>query len=198
MGIKLQIIGDGGAYFGNSTPGPPYRASHRIIGPYKTPCARIEVLGVVTNKPPTGAYRGAGGPEAAFCMERTVDLIALDLGLDPSEVRRKNLIDNDAFPYETPTGLTYDSGDYETVLDRALALSGYAEWRRRARESRSSTGPLIGVGLATVIKMSGGSGNSREEEAWLNIDPAGRRHGHDRRVSPRPGLRHRFFPNSCR
>ena len=174
LGIKLQIIGDGGAYFGNSTPGPPYRASHRIIGPYKTPCARIEVLGVVTNKPPTGAYRGAGGPEAAFCMERTVDLIALDLGLDPSEVRRKNLIDNDAFPYETPTGLTYDSGDYETVLDRALALSGYAEWRRRARESRSSTGPLIGVGLATVIKMSGGSGNSREEEAWLNIDPAGR------------------------
>ena len=174
LGIKLQIIGDGGAYFGNSTPGPPYRASHRIIGPYKTPCARIEVLGVVTNKPPTGAYRGAGGPEAAFCMERTVDLIALDLGLDPSEVRRKNLIDNDAFPYETPTGLTYDSGDYETVLDRALALSGYAEWRRRAIESRSSTGPLIGVGLATVIKMSGGSGDSREEEAWLNIDPAGR------------------------
>ena len=172
-GLKLRIIGDGGAYFGNSTPGPPYRASHRIIGPYRTPAARIEVLGVVTNKPPTGAYRGAGGPEAAFCMERTVDLIARDLDLDPAEVRRKNFIDNDAFPYETPTGLTYDSGDYETVLDRALALSGYAEWRRTARESASKGGPLIGVGLATVIKMSGGSGDSREEEAWLRIGPSG-------------------------
>ena len=62
LGIRLRIVADAGAYFGNSTPGPPYRASHRIIGPYKTPAARVEVLGVITNKPPTGAYRGAGGP----------------------------------------------------------------------------------------------------------------------------------------
>jgi len=89
LGIRLQIVGDGGAYFGNSTPGPPYRASHRIIGPYKTPTARIEVLGVVTNKPPTGAYRGAGGPESAFCMERTVDLVAQELGLDPAEAQKE-------------------------------------------------------------------------------------------------------------
>ena len=174
LGIRLQIVGDGGAYFGNSTPGPPYRASHRIIGPYKTPTARIEVLGVVTNKPPTGAYRGAGGPEAAFCMERTVDLVARELGLDPVEVRRKNFISPDDFPYMTPTGLTYDSGDYDTVFDRTLEMADYSGWREKARESKNGNGPLIGVGVATVIKMSGGSGESRNEEAWLKIEPDGR------------------------
>ena len=174
LGIRLQIVGDGGAYFGNSTPGPPYRASHRIIGPYKTPTARIEVLGVVTNKPPTGAYRGAGGPESAFCMERTVDLVAQELGLDPVEVRRKNFISPDDFPYLTPTGLTYDSGDYDTVFDRTLEMADYSGWREKARESKNGNGPLIGVGVATVIKMSGGSGESRNEEAWLKIEPDGR------------------------
>ncbi len=174
LGIRLQIVGDGGAYFGNSTPGPPYRASHRIIGPYKTPTARIEVLGVVTNKPPTGAYRGAGGPESAFCMERTVDLVARELGLDPVEVRRKNFISPDDFPYMTPTGLTYDSGDYDTVFDRTLEMADYSGWRDKARESKNGNGPLIGVGVATVIKMSGGSGESRNEEAWLKIEPDGR------------------------
>ena len=173
LGIRLRIVADAGAYFGNSTPGPPYRASHRIIGPYKTPAARIEVLGVITNKPPTGAYRGAGGPEAAFCMERTVDLIAQDLGLDPAEVRRKNFIAPDAFPYETPTGLTYDSGNYEVALDRALQLADYQSWRDQAARRQDPREPLIGVGLATVIKMSGGSGDSRVEEAWLTIEPSG-------------------------
>jgi len=173
LGIRLRIVADAGAYFGNSTPGPPYRASHRIIGPYKTPAARVEVLGVITNKPPTGAYRGAGGPESAFCMERTVDLIAKELDLDPAEVRRKNFIPPDAFPYQTPTGLTYDSGNYALALDRALELADYAGWRDRARSRKHPQAPLIGVGLATVIKMSGGSGDSRVEEAWLTIEPSG-------------------------
>jgi aerobic carbon-monoxide dehydrogenase large subunit len=172
LGIRLRIVADAGAYFGNSTPGPPYRASHRIIGPYKTPAARVEVLGVITNKPPTGAYRGAGGPESAFCMERTMDLIARELDLDPAEVRRKNFIAPEAFPYQTPTGLTYDSGNYVRALDRALELADYAGWRDRARR-QSPQAPHIGVGLATVIKMSGGSGESRVEEAWLTVKPSG-------------------------
>ncbi|MCH8225278.1 MAG: xanthine dehydrogenase family protein molybdopterin-binding subunit [Chloroflexi bacterium] len=174
LGIRLKLVGDAGAFFVGSTAGPPYRASHRIIGPYSTPAARIEVLGVVTNKPPTGAYRGAGGPESAFCMERTVDLIARELNLDPAEVRRKNLIPPDAFPYETPTGLFYDSGAYEQSLDRALELADYAGWRKKAAESKEGNGPLIGVGLATVIKMSGGSDNARSEKAWISIEPTGR------------------------
>jgi aerobic carbon-monoxide dehydrogenase large subunit len=173
LGIRLRIVADAGAYFGNSTPGPPYRASHRIIGPYQTPAARVEVLGVITNKPPTGAYRGAGGPESAFCMERTIDLIAKELDIDPAEVRRKNFIPPEAFPYETPTGLTYDSGDYAKALDRALELADYGGWRDRAGSQKGSGEPLIGVGLATVIKMSGGSGDARVEEAWLTIKPSG-------------------------
>jgi carbon-monoxide dehydrogenase large subunit len=173
LGIRLRIVADAGAYFGNSTPGPPYRASHRIIGPYQTPAARIEVLGVITNKPPTGAYRGAGGPESAFCMERTVDLIAQELKLDPAEVRRKNFIPPEAFPYQTPTGLTYDSGNYAKALDRALELADYEGWREKARQRMDLNEPLLGVGLATVIKMSGGSGDSRGEEAWLTIEPTG-------------------------
>jgi aerobic carbon-monoxide dehydrogenase large subunit len=174
LGIRLRIVADAGAYFGNSTPGPPYRASHRIIGPYQTPAARVEVLGVITNKPPTGAYRGAGGPESAFCMERTIDLIAKELDMDPAEVRRKNFIPPEAFPYQTPTGLTYDSGHYAKALDRALELADYAGWRGRARRQKAPHESLIGVGLATVIKMSGGSGDSRVEEAWLTIEPSGR------------------------
>ncbi len=173
LGLRLRIVADAGAYFGNSTPGPPYRASHRIIGPYQTPAARVDVLGVITNKPPTGAYRGAGGPESAFCMERTIDLIAKELNLDPAEVRRKNFIPPDAFPYQTPTGLTYDSGNYGQALDRALELADYAGWRDKARRRPHPHAPLIGVGLATVIKMSGGSGDSRLEEAWLTIEPSG-------------------------
>jgi carbon-monoxide dehydrogenase large subunit len=173
LGVRLRIVADAGAYFGNSTPGPPYRASHRIIGPYKTPAARVEVLGVITNKPTTGAYRGAGGPESAFCMERTMDLIARELSLDPAEVRRKNFIPPEAFPYQTPTGLTYDSGNYVKALDRALELADYAGWRAKARGRKGLQAPLIGVGLATVIKMSGGSGDARVEEAWLTIEPSG-------------------------
>src|SRR6266511_1596701 len=139
-------------------------------GLWPTPAARVEVLGVITNKPPTGAYRGAGGPESAFCMERTIDLIAKELDMDPAEVRRKNFIPPDAFPYQTPTGLTYDSGNYAKALDRALELADYAGWRHRAGRRRHPHEPLIGVGLATVIKMSGGSGDSRLEEAWITIE----------------------------
>jgi carbon-monoxide dehydrogenase large subunit len=173
LGMRVRIVADLGAYFLLSTPAVPFLAGHRVTGPYKTPAMRVEVLGVLTNKPPTGAYRGAGGPEAAFCMERTVDLIAHDLGLDPAEVRRKNLIAPEAFPYTTPTGVTYDSGEYARGLDRVLALADYAHWRARARQQRDSGVPLIGVGLATVVKASGAYGGHRVESAQVHIAPSG-------------------------
>ena len=174
MGIRMKNVVDGGAFCGNSTTTPPYTSSHRIVGPYRTPAARVEVLGVITNKGPSGAYRGAGGPESAFCMERTMDLIARELDLDPVDVRRKNFIPSDAFPYQTPTGITYDSGDYEKSLDRAIELSDYYTWRERSRQSKGSDGPLIGVGLATVVKMAGAAGAMRVEDAWINIEPSGK------------------------
>ena len=104
LGMRVRVVADLGAFFLSSTPWVPLLAGHRIAGPYKTPAMSVEVLGVITNKPPTGPYRGAGGPESAFCMERTVDLIAKDLGLDPVEVRRRNFIPPESFPYTT-----YDS-----------------------------------------------------------------------------------------
>jgi carbon-monoxide dehydrogenase large subunit len=173
LGMRVRIVADLGAYFLLSTPWVPFLASHRIAGPYRTPAMRVEVLGVFTNKPPTGAYRGAGGPEAAFCMERTIDLIAKDLELDPAEVRRKNFISADAFPYTTPTGITYDSGDYARGFGRALELAEYERWRERARQSRSAEGPLVGVGLATVVKASGAYGDYRTDGAQVRIAPSG-------------------------
>ena len=155
LGIRVDIVADLGAYFFSSTPTVPVLTTHRLTGPYRTPAMNVAVRGVVTNKPPTGAYRGAGGPEAAFCMERTIDLIALDLKMDPAEISRRNFISPDAFPHDTPTGITYDSGEYEAAFDRALELSEYESWRERSRQQSRDGDSLIGVGLATVVKGSG-------------------------------------------
>ena len=172
LGIRVRIIADLGAYFFMSTPTVPILTSHRLTGPYRTPAMSVEVTGVVTNKPVTGAYRGAGGPEAAFCMERAIDLVAQELDLDPAEVRRRNFIAPDAFPYETPTGITYDSGDYAAAFERSLAMSGYQEWRERSRQS-AAAGPLIGVGLATVVKGSGAKLTFLTDHARVIIGPDG-------------------------
>ena len=173
LGIKVDIVADLGAYYLMSTPTIPVLTTHRLTGPYRTPAMRVEVRGVVTNKTPTGAYRGAGGPEAAFCMERTIDLIAADLNLDPAEVRRRNFIARDAFPYETPTGITYDTGNYEAVFDRSLEMADYEAWRQRSAEGRVAGGPLIGVGLATVVKGSGARTIFLTDHARVIIEPSG-------------------------
>lgn len=172
LGMRVRIVADLGAYFLSATSAVPILAGQRIPGPYKTPAMSVEVLGMLTNKPPTGPYRGAGGPESAFCMERTIDLVARDLGLDPAEVRRRNFIASDGFPHRTPTGLTYDSGDYRKGFDRALELADYTGWRERARQPGPGE-PLIGVGLASVVKASGGGGDFLTESARVNIDPSG-------------------------
>ena len=173
LAMRLRIIADLGAYLLTSTPGPPLNAVQRCAGPYAIPDMDVEGLGVITNKPPTGPYRGAGGPEGAFFMERTVDLIAKDLGLDPVAVRRKNLIPNSAFPYKTATGLTYDSGNYGPALDRALELSEYSHFRQVQKE-RTGGEPLIGIGVATVVKASGGGGAMMSSIARVDIEPDGR------------------------
>ena len=173
LGIRVRVIADLGAYFFMSTPTVPILTSHRLTGPYRTPAMSVEVIGVATNKPVTGAYRGAGGPEAAFCMERAIDLVAQDLGLDPAEVRRRNFIPPDAFPYDTPTGITYDSGEYEAAFDRSLEMSGYHQWRERSRQQAQGSDPLIGVGIAAVVKGSGAKVTFLEEHARVAIGPDG-------------------------
>ena len=176
LGIKVSVLADLGAFFFLSTPTVPVLTSHRLAGPYLTPAMSVEVRGAVTNKPPTGAYRGAGGPEAAFCMERTMDLIAAELGMDPADVRKKNFIPPDQFPHETPTGITYDSGIYAKALDRALEMSDYQSWRQRSQQTRQTPQagqPLIGVGLATVVKGSGARGNRLTDHARVIIQADG-------------------------
>ena len=173
LGIRVKVTADLGAYFFMSTPTVPILTSHRLTGPYRTPAMSVEVVGVATNKSVTGAYRGAGGPEAAFCMERAVDLVAQELGLDPADVRRRNFIAPDAFPYETPTGIIYDSGEYAAVFERSLELSGYREWRERSRQQSEDTGALVGVGIATVVKGSGAKVTFLEEHARCIVGPDG-------------------------
>ena len=173
LGIRVKVTADLGAYFFMSTPTVPILTSHRLTGPYRTPAMSVEVVGVATNKSVTGAYRGAGGPEAAFCMERAVDLVAQELGLDPADVRRRNFIPPDAFPYETPTGIIYDSGEYAAAFERSLEMSDYQQWRERSRQQSETDGALVGVGIATVVKGSGAKVTMLEEHARCIIGPDG-------------------------
>src|SRR5207244_3051744 len=118
------------------------------------------------------SYRGAGRPEAAACVERAIDMMAAELDMDPVDVRRRNLIPAEAFPYTTAVGTTYDSGDYTASLDRALELSGYDELRkeqaaRRARGDRS----LLGIGVSTYVEITS---FSSKEFARVDIEDDGR------------------------
>ncbi|MEW6046170.1 MAG: molybdopterin cofactor-binding domain-containing protein, partial [Bacillota bacterium] len=110
--------------------------------------------GVFTNTTPVDAYRGAGRPEATYIVERMVDLFAREIGMDPAEVRRRNFIAPEAFPYVTPTGLTYDSGNYPRALDRALVLAGY-EQVRREQEAARRQGRYIGIGISSYVEICG-------------------------------------------
>ena len=172
LGIRASILADIGAYFYFTTPFPLFNAARRITGPYDVPAVRVDLLGVITNKTPVAAYRGTGSPEAAFCIERTLDLIAKDLGLDPAEIRRSNYISKDAFPYKSCTGNMYDSGDYLLALDRALELVEYSAWQEKIKQRRPGD-PYLGVGLATFIKSSGAGGEHRVESARVRIDSSG-------------------------
>ena len=172
LGIRASILADIGAYFYFTTPFPLFNAARRITGPYDVPAVRVDLLGVITNKTPVAAYRGTGSPEAAFCIERTLDLIAKDLGLDPAEIRRSNYISKDAFPYKSCTGNMYDSGDYLLALDRALELVEYSAWQEKIKQRRPGD-PYLGVGLATFIKSSGAGGEHRVESARVTIDSSG-------------------------
>ena len=172
LGIRVYVVADIGAFFLLTTPSAPFNVCRRIIGPYHIPAISIELVGVLTNKTSTGAYRGTGSPEAAFGIERTMDLIAHDLELDPAEVHRRNFIPPDAFPYQAATGLTYDSGNYVQGMERALKLLDYPHWRAKARQQKPDE-PLIGIGLATFLKSSGAAGDHRVESAEVTITPSG-------------------------
>ena len=151
--LRFRILADIGAFLQTQTTAVPPLTGLMSSGAYAIPRISGEVIGVFTNKAPTDAYRGAGKPEAAFLIERSVDLLAQELGLDPVEIRRKNLIAEQAFPYRTATGLDYDSGRYAHVLDRAIELADYDDLRRQQTAERAN-GRLLGIGVSTFVELA--------------------------------------------
>jgi aerobic carbon-monoxide dehydrogenase large subunit len=132
----------------------PVLCAQMITGCYDIQTARAEVRCAFTNTMGTVPYRGAGRPEAAYFIERGMDLLAAQVGLDPSEVRRRNFIPPDRFPYDTPLGNSYDSGEYTRALDHALVKAGYEDLRRQQQAARAQ-GRLMGVGLASYVEICG-------------------------------------------
>jgi carbon-monoxide dehydrogenase large subunit len=144
-----------GAYLSTAGPGvPTILHGLMLTGCYAIPNLSYEVLGVFTNTAPVDAYRGAGRPEATYLIERVMDLVASATGLDPAEVRRKNFIPPDRFPYTTAAGLQYDSGNYAPALDRALDLVGYRRLRDVQKQGPKDT-RYLGIGLSTYTEICG-------------------------------------------
>lgn len=159
LAIEDHIIQDAGAY----TPAGvivPFNTARHLLGPYRVPAARARMTGVYTNRVMTSPLRGGGRPQGIYVMERMLDRLAERLGLDRAEVRRRNLIPPEAFPYDThmPSGpdatIVYDSGNYPAYLDRLLQTMGYADFRRQQAEARAR-GRYLGVGLTVFIEATG-------------------------------------------
>ncbi len=156
LGLKVHILADMGAYLRLITPGVPILGAFMFPAIYKFPAYRFDCQGVFTNKTPTDAYRGAGRPEATFAIERIMDELAVELDMDPLELRRKNWINAEEFPFTTVAGLEYDSGDYEQATQQALELLGYDELREEQRRRRESNDPVqLGIGFSTFTEMCG-------------------------------------------
>ena len=160
LGLRARIHADLGAYLLPTTAVPAHTTAMLMCGVYAVQAVEVELVGARTHKVPVGPYRGAGRPEAAYFVERTVDVAARELGIDPVELRRRNLIRD--FPYPTPLGWTYDSGDYERCLDMALEL---IRPERRADAER-----VVGTGVAMYVERAGGLW----ESAHVSVEPSGR------------------------
>ncbi len=156
LGLKVDLLADMGAYLMLVTPGIPILGAFMYPAIYKMDSYEFTCTGVFTNRTPTDAYRGAGRPEATFAIERIMDELAAELGLDPVELRRRNWIRHEEFPYTTIAGLTYDSGDYEAATAKALALFGYDGLRAEQRERAERGDPVrLGIGVSTFTEMCG-------------------------------------------
>ena len=154
LGLRMRIIADIGAYNMLLTAGVPTNSMTMANATYAIPAIRATLTEVFTNKTPTDAYRGAGRPEAAYFVERAMDMLARELDMDPAELRRRNFIQPDQFPYKTQMGAVYDSGDYEKALDHALTVAGW-ERLRQERDAARTDGRLVGLGLSMYVEICG-------------------------------------------
>jgi aerobic carbon-monoxide dehydrogenase large subunit len=156
LGLKVDLMADMGAYLQLVTPGVPLLGAFMFNAIYKMEGYSFTCHGVFTTKTPTDAYRGAGRPEATFAVERIMDELAAELGMDPMELRRKNWIQHDEFPYTTIAGLTYDSGNYEAATAKAMELFDYDGLRREQEKRRADNDPVqLGIGISTFTEMCG-------------------------------------------
>jgi carbon-monoxide dehydrogenase large subunit len=166
LGLKMRLIADIGAYNMLLTAAIPTLTMLMANGTYDIPAIRTTLTEVFTNKTPTDAYRGAGRPEATYFVERAMDMVAQELRMDPAELRRKNLIGKDRFPFATQMGAVYDSGDYEAALDLALER---AQWSKlvKERDAARAEGRLVGLGLAMYVEVCGlGPSSSLPTGGW--------------------------------
>jgi carbon-monoxide dehydrogenase large subunit len=152
-GLKVKTIHNVGGVLLTHGAAPPLRVRDFATGAYRFVAHRAEAYGVYTNTGPTGPYRGAGRPEAAYIAEQAIEAVAKALDLDPIEARRRNFIRPDQFPYKTPGGSVYDSGDYELATKRALEMAGYQQLREEQQAARER-GEIMGIGVATTIEVS--------------------------------------------
>jgi carbon-monoxide dehydrogenase large subunit len=155
LALRVSTLANMGGYLSTFAPCiPTYLYATLLAGVYKTPVVYCEVKAVFTNTVPVDAYRGAGRPEATFLLERLVDVCAHDTGADRVAIRRQNFIAADAFPYQTPVALQYDSGNYQATLDECLKAADYAGFEAR-RAAAASRGKLRGIGISTYIEACG-------------------------------------------
>jgi carbon-monoxide dehydrogenase large subunit len=178
LGIKLKIIQDLGAYHQLLTPAIPTLSVLMMPGLYNARNIQAEIVGVFTNAVPTDAYRGAGRPEATHGIERMVDILAAELKMDPAELRLKNFVGKDQFPFPTATGLNYDSGDYAATLNKALDMVDYRNLRKEQAEARKQ-GRLMGVGISTYGEICAMGPSPAVpaggwESATVKIEPSGK------------------------
>ena len=184
VGLRAEIVGDVGAYsiYPWTAAVEPVQVASFLSGPYRVPDYRGRVRAVTTPKPPTGAYRGVGRPPAVFAMERLLDMAARRLGMDPREIRRRNLVRDDEFPYRAPSGLVWDRAAFMGCLEKACESIGYEELREMQAAARDD-GRRIGIGLASYAELTGvGSRiavapgmpiNTGTESAAVRIDSMG-------------------------
>ncbi|MGN6332996.1 MAG: xanthine dehydrogenase family protein molybdopterin-binding subunit [Motilibacteraceae bacterium] len=156
IGLKVNLLADMGAYLQIITPGIPLLGAFMFNSIYKFDALYFETTGVFTNKTPTDAYRGAGRPEATFGIERLMDDLAAELGMDPMELRQKNWIKHEEFPFTTVAGLTYDTGNYEAATAKAMEMFDYDGLRAEQQRRRESNDPVqLGLGISTFTEMCG-------------------------------------------
>ncbi len=170
VALRARLLVDAGAYLYPSTPVPPVNTAMLMTGAYAIPHAHVVLLGVATNKVPTGPYRGAGRPEAAYLVERMAELVARELHEDPVAFRMRHLVQPDAFPYRNPLGFVYDSGDYPRALERLRELVAYDRWREEQKRARAN-GRLVGVGVAFYVERAA---SQLWESAGVVVEPTGR------------------------